>query len=101
MACKFLQVQEVYASPFILVLGYPQELQNVGVLGPQQSAQYQQYTEYLAKEIQHRSMNNVQFLQIDAQSMVLTDWCAVHPNAGAHRVIAEQVTKHLEAVFPA
>lgn len=95
-----LQVNVEYSSPEIIIQVFPWEVQFEGVLTFNQTTVYLQYMSALFTEVQAEGLNNVHFLQLNAQTMDLSDWCASHPSAAADMNISEQLIAFIDAILP-
>ena len=95
-----MQVQDSYGQPNVVVLSFSEEQQNVGVLQHDQTAIYLQYMAFLASEINRQQLNKTRYLQLRGDGLPLSNWCAAHPSAEAHAVIAEQLASFLESFLP-
>ena len=95
-----MQVQSDFFQPTIVVLAFPSQLLEVGILTTDEASDYLEYMSSLAMAIDQQNITNTHLLQLDGQSLNVTDWCAAHPNAAAHQVIASQVVDFLGVTYP-
>ena len=95
-----LQVNMEYSSPEIIIQVFPWEVQFEGVLTFNQTTVYLQYMSALFTEVQAEGLNNVHFLQLNAQTMDLSDWCSSHPSAAADVDISAQLIAFIDAILP-
>lgn len=80
---------------FILQV-FPSQV-TVGVLTPNETANYQEYMSELYRQTQRDGMTNVHLLQLNAIGMPLGGLCAVHPSAAADVNIAAQLNAFIQA----
>lgn len=89
-----------YNTPEIILQVFPWEVQFEGVLTFNQTTVYLQYMAALFTEVQAEGLDNVHFLQLNALTMDLSDWCASHPSAAADQNISEQLIAFIDAILP-
>ena len=86
--------------PEIILQVFPWEVQFEGVLTFNQTTVYLQYMAALFTEVQAEGLDNVHFLQLNALTMNLSDWCSSHPSAAADQNISEQLIAYIDAILP-
>ena len=94
--CMHLQISMKYNNPDVILQVFPSQV-TVGVLTPNETANYQKYMSELYRQTQRVGMTNVHLLQLNAIGMPLGDWCAVHPSAAADVKIAAQLNAFIQA----
>ena len=82
-------------QPTIVVMAFSREQLNV-ILPSAHTNNYLSYQAALGTAIREQGLNRTHWLQLDADGMPLTGWCAAHPNAAAHAVIARQLVSYLQ-----
>lgn len=99
--CRGLQVQSTYASSLTTTVVVSWSRAQLDVPLPDAHTEnYLQYQAALGQAIQEQGLPGTYFLQLNADGMPLTGWCAAHPNPGAHAVIASQVEAFLRQKAP-
>ncbi|KAK9792752.1 hypothetical protein WJX73_006191 [Symbiochloris irregularis] len=91
------QVQSTYGGSLtsIVVVAWSRAQLDVP-LPDNQTQNYLRYQAALAQAIQEQGLSGAHFLQLTADGMPLTGWCAAHPNRGAHANIAGQIEGFLQ-----
>ena len=87
-------------SPDIIVVSFSYESQTVGILTSDQANRYLAYMAHLATEIGRQGVPQAHVLQLDGKGLNTTGWCATHPDAAAHRQIAEEIVAFIEDTLP-
>ena len=94
------QVQSVYFSPVVIVVSFSREIVENGVLQPNQTATYLDYFSTLASYIDLLAVDSTHTLQLNGQDFNKANWCAAHPDAFTHALIAKQVIEFIDSVYP-
>ena len=96
----WLQINEEYDTPEIIIQVLPLEVQIQGVLTYNQTTTYLQYMSSLYTAAQAEGMTNVHLLQLNGVNLPTDGWCVAHPSAAADANIAAQLSAYIEAVLP-
>ena len=92
-----MQINTKYNNPDIIILAFPTQVLEQGVLPCDKAENYVQYMTNLFNKTQQEHRSNVYFLQLNADAMPFDDWCASHPSIATDANIAAQLNSFIHA----
>ena len=95
-----LQINNKYHKPHIILVVYPSEVLQQGVLPKHKAAIYRSYMGSLFEKTQKEGRVNVHLVQLNANDMQFDGWCASHPSANADANIAAQLSTLIQETLP-
>ena len=96
-----MQVQATYPNqPEVIVVSFPRESQQVGILPQPNADRYLAYMANLGNQIRSQQLARTHLLQMDGNGLPVDNWCAAHPSAAAHKFFASEITDFIQDVVP-